>query len=211
MQVKYNRDLYDLIAALSGVASFTTGEQTQLLNFAKRRMYEAYQATPMWPRYLAVGEERSYTTDTSVIPFTETDKDDISEFIRIHRTQPFVRNSALEFEFFIQSNGANVINTSTADASSAFVTYKKELADLPTTWNIDGDKSTQEIPLEFFYYVAHSTYADFLRMDGQHDKAMNEEQVANKYLATELEKTDQIMNNNTVKKRFNTYVSQQSR
>ena len=95
--------------------------------------------------------------------------------------------------------------------ASAFVTYKKELADLPTTWNLTGEKTTQEIPLEFFYYVAHATYADFLRMDGQHDKAMAEEQVANKYLATELEKTDQIMNNNTVKKRFNTYVSNQSR
>ena len=50
MQVKYNRDLYDLISALAGVSSFTTNEKTQLLNFAKRRMYEAYQATPMWPR-----------------------------------------------------------------------------------------------------------------------------------------------------------------
>jgi len=48
-------------------------------------------------------------------------------------------------------------------------------------------------------------------MDGQHDKAILEEQTADKYLANELEKTDQIMNNNTVKKRFRTYVSTQSR
>ena len=48
-------------------------------------------------------------------------------------------------------------------------------------------------------------------MDGQHDKALAEEQVAQVYLANELDKTDQIMNNNTVKKRFNTYVSNQSR
>jgi len=209
MQVKYNRDLYDLISALAGVSSFTTNEKTQLLNFAKRRMYEAYQATPMWPRYLVVGESR--TVASSVIAFTETDKNDIAEFIRVHRTQPFVRNSALEFEFFVQSDGAHILNLTTSDADSAFVTYKKELTDIPSTWDLDGDKSTQEIPLEFFYYVAHSVYADFLRMDGQHDKALAEEQVANKYLANELEKTDQVMNNNTVKKRFNTYVSNQSR
>jgi len=209
MQDKYNRDLYDLISALAGVTSFTTNEKTQLLNFAKRRMYEAYQATPMWPRYLVVGEER--TVASSVIAFTQTSKNDIAEFIRIHRTQPFVRNSALEFDFFVQSDGANILNLTTADASSAFVTYKKELTDIPSTWDLDGDKSTQEIPLEFFYYVAHSVYADFLRMDGQHDKALAEEQVAQNYLANELDKTDQIMNNNTVKKRFNTYVSNQSR
>jgi len=209
MQVKYNRDLYDLISALAGVSSFTTNENTQLLNFAKRRMYEAYQATPMWPRYLVAGEER--TVSSSVIAFTQASKNDIAEFIRIHRTQPFLRNSALEFEFFVQSDGAHILNLTTADADSAFVTYKKELTDIPSTWDLDGDKSTQEIPLEFFYYVAHSVYADFLRMDGQHDKALVEEQVADKYLANELEKTDQVMNNNTVKKRFNTYVSKQSR
>jgi len=209
MQDKYNRDLYDLISALAGVTSFTTSEKTQLLNFAKRRMYEAYQATPMWPRYLVVGEER--TVASSVVAFTQTSKNDIAEFIRIHRTQPFLRNSALEFDFFVQSDGANILNLTTADADSAFVTYKKELTDIPSTWDLDGDKSTQEIPLEFFYYVAHSVYADFLRMDGQHDKALAEEQVAQNYLANELDKTDQIMNNNTVKKRFNTYVSNQSR
>jgi len=209
MQDKYNRDLYDLISALAGVTSFTTNEKTQLLNFAKRRMYEAYQATPMWPRYLVVGEER--TVASSVVAFTQTSKNDIAEFIRIHRTQPFLRNSALEFDFFVQSDGANILNLTTADADSAFVTYKKELTDTPSTWDLDGDKSTQEIPLEFFYYVAHSVYADFLRMDGQHDKALAEEQVAQNYLANELDKTDQIMNNNTVKKRFNTYVSNQSR
>jgi len=209
MQVKYNRDLYDLISALAGVSSFTTNENTQLLNFAKRRMYEAYQATPMWPRYLVAGEER--TVSSSVIAFTQSSKNDIAEFIRIHRTQPFLKNSALEFDFFVQSDGAHILNLTTADADSAFVTYKKELTDIPSTWDLTGDKSTQEIPLEFFYYVAHSVYADFLRMDGQHDKALAEEQVADKYLANELEKTDQVMNNNTVKKRFNTYVSNQSR
>ena len=172
-------------------------------------MYEAYQATPMWPRYLVVGEER--TVASSVVAFTQTSKNDIAEFIRIHRTQPFLRNSALEFDFFVQSDGANILSLTTADADSAFVTYKKELTDIPSTWDLDGDKSTQEIPLEFFYYVAHSVYADFLRMDGQHDKALAEEQVAQNYLANELDKTDQIMNNNTVKKRFNTYVSNQSR
>jgi len=209
MQVKYNRDLYDLISALAGVSSFTTNENTQLLNFAKRRMYEAYQATPMWPRYLVAGEER--TVSSSVIAFTQSSKNDIAEFIRIHRTQPFLKNSALEFDFFVQSDGAHILNLTTADADSAFVTYKKELTDIPSTWDLTGDKSTQEIPLEFFYYIAHSVYADFLRMDGQHDKALIEEQVADKYLANELEKTDQVMNNNTVKKRFNTYVSKQSR
>jgi hypothetical protein len=209
MQVKYNRDLYDLITALAGVTSFTTNEKTQLLNFAKRRIFEAYQTTSVWPRYLTVGEERTITN--SVVPYTETDKDDIAEFLRIHRTQPFLQNSALEFDFFVESDGAHVLNLTTSDASSVFVTYKKEISDIPSTFDLTGDKTTQEIPLEFFYFTAHATYADFLRMDGQHEKAIAEEQVAQAYLATELEKSDQNMNNNTITKRFHTHVTQQSR
>jgi len=111
----------------------------------------------------------------------------------------------------VESDGAHVLNLTTSDASSVFVTYKKEISDIPSTFDLTGDKTTQEIPLEFFYFTAHATYADFLRMDGQHEKAMAEEQVAQAYLATELEKSDQNMNNNTITKRFHTYVTQQSR
>jgi hypothetical protein len=71
--------------------------------------------------------------------------------------------------------------------------------------------STVEVPGEFFAYLAHATYADFLRMDGQTEKAFAEEQRAEISLALELEKIDIISNNNTVNKRFSTYVNRQSR
>ena len=48
-------------------------------------------------------------------------------------------------------------------------------------------------------------------MDGQTDKAMAEEQVAGTYLALELEKIDLRSNNNTINKKFSTYVNRQSR
>jgi len=59
--------------------------------------------------------------------------------------------------------------------------------------------------------MAHATYADFLRMDGQHSKAAFEEEIANKYLAESLDNPQQVYNNNTVGHRIKTYVSQQSR
>ena len=83
------------------------------------------------------------------------------------------------------------------------VTYKKTFTDFT--------KNSQDIPEEFFYYGAHATYADFLRMDGQTSKAMDEENKASTYLATELEKLDIISNNNTIRRKFTTYVSTQSR
>ena len=138
----------------------------------------------------------------------------------MHRAQPFLNNSSVEFDFFLQADGAHVMNVSSDNDTAIYVTYKKQITpSYLSTWDLnsakdgpaDPDAIEIEVPNEFFHYIAHATYADFLRMDGQHDKALIEEQTAEKYLANELEKTDQIMNNNTVRKRFHTYVSTQSR
>ena len=317
-QLRKNYDLYALIRALSGVSSFLGNEDTKMLSLANRRFYEAYQSTPMWPRYLLSAQPRtitnqivSFTQDgfhvlgagttainglyikndaltNSTVSYTKFDTDDttalysliysgsattyhiitgaassggaiqyinttstnsesgttsdatisetgwtvdngtspapsvrdlsdVQEFMRMHRAQPFLNNSSVEFDFFVQADGAHVMNVSSDNDTSIFVTYKKQITPAYiSTWDLNssGTAALDDItliPNEFFHYIAHATYADFLRMDGQHDKAILEEQTAEKYLANELEKTDQIMNNNTVKKRFHTYVSTQSR
>lgn len=139
----------------------------------------------------------------SFIPYTESGRNDISEFIRIHRTQAFLKNSALEYDFYVDVDGANILNITSGDDTSAFVTYKKELP----TFTADSTN----FPLEFFYFVAHAAYADFLRMDGQHGKALTEEEIAKNYLAIELEKIDIRNNNNSINHKFSTYVNRQSR
>jgi hypothetical protein len=204
MQERTYSDLLTLIRSLAGAGSFTAEEQTSILSFVNRRASEAYNMSQSWPRYLVVGEERAIdSSPASTIPYAEAGKNTIYEWIRIHRTQPFLRNSALEFNFYVDSNGAHILNLTTADATSAFVTYKKELSQFTA--------NSTNIPGEWFAFIAHTAYADFLRMDGQHDKALNEEQVAQSYIAMELEKVDNMMNNNTALKRFSTYINRQAR
>jgi hypothetical protein len=204
MQERTYSDLLTLIRSLAGAGSFTAEEQTSILSFVNRRASEAYNMSQSWPRYLVVGEERTIdSSPASTIPYAEAGKNTIYEWIRIHRTQPFLRNSALEFNFYVDSNGAHILNLTTADATSAFVTYKKELGQFTA--------NSTNIPGEWFAFMAHTAYADFLRMDGQHDKALNEEQVAQSYIAMELEKVDNMMNNNTALKRFSTYINRQAR
>ena len=203
MQNRTYSDLLTLIRSLAGVGSFTTEEQASILSFVNRRASEAYNMSQSWPRYIVMGEERSISSSPAqTIPYTEASKDNIYEFIRIHRTQPFLRNSALEFNFYVDGNGAHILNLTTADANSAFVTYKKELSQFT-------DASTN-IPGEWFSFIAHGAYSDFLRMDGQHDKAMAEEQIAMNYIAMELEKVDNMSNNNILN-RFSTHTSRQAR
>jgi hypothetical protein len=204
MQERTYSDLLTLIRSLAGAGGFTAEEQTSILSFVNRRASEAYNMSQSWPRYLVVGEERAIdSSPASTIPYAEAGKNTIYEWIRIHRTQPFLRNSALEFNFYVDSNGAHILNLTTADATSAFVTYKKELSQFTA--------NSTNIPGEWFAFIAHTAYADFLRMDGQHDKALTEEQVAQSYIAMELEKVDNMMNNNTALKRFSTYINRQAR
>ena len=202
MQTKTYSDLYNLVTALSGVGSFTAEEKLNILQFVNRRAFEAYRTSPSWPRYAVIGEERTVSS-TGVVSYAESSLDDISDFQRIYRTQPFNRNSALEYEFYVDSNGANVLNLIANDSGKVFVNYQKEL---PTF-----TEASTDIPYEFFFFLAHAVYADFLRMDGQHTKALQEEGVAGTYLALELEKIDLRSNNNTINKKFSTYVNRQAR
>jgi hypothetical protein len=145
----------------------------------------------------------------NLIPYAETNKTTIGDFNRIHRKKAFVNNSSLEYDFFVDFDGANILNIANSTDNSAFVSYKKQFT--PFTVTTDYYNSTVEVPGEFFNYIAHAVYADFLRVQNRQEQALAEEQVAQTYLALELEKIDIRSNNNTINKRFSTYVNRQSR
>ena len=147
--------------------------------------------------------------DEQLIPYAQTGKTTIGDFNRIHRKRAFLNNSAIEYEFFVDLNGANILNITNTTDNEAFVSYKKQFT--PFTVTSDFYNSTVEVPGEFFNFIAHAVYADFLRVQNRQQEAIAEEQVAQTYLALELEKIDIRSNNNTVNKRFSTYVNRQSR
>jgi len=336
MILRKNLDLFNTIKALAGVNDFTTEETQNLVDLTNRRLTMAYNTSPMWDRYVVVGEQRTvsdfvvggtglydvpfykygtyihnittgessdfyvpinqttsslrsmgfkkltdgrwqlagiaYTKDAltdivtvsfasnysrqvdvdsegnyiqygspidvkewsndtvpatrltakQIVPYDETyellesstvreQKETINDFIRIHGNQSFLNRSATEYDFYADSFGANVLNSSFTN-NEAYVTYKKPILD-DFGKVIDSLTSTinQQIPNEFFNYTAHAVYADFLRMDGQHDKAAFEEQKADLFLATELERIDIINNNNSLNHKISTYVNRSTR
>tara|TARA_R100001509_G_scaffold153211_1_gene113926 strand:- start:713 stop:1675 length:963 start_codon:yes stop_codon:yes gene_type:complete len=145
----------------------------------------------------------------NLIPYAETNKTTIGDFHRIHRKRAFVNDSSIEYDFFVDFDGANILNITNTNDASAFVTYKQQFT--PYTITSGYYDSSLEVPGEFFNFIVHAVYADFLRVEGKQEIAINEEQIALSYLASELEKVDIISNNNTVNKRFSTYVNRQSR
>ena len=133
----------------------------------------------------------------------------IGEFVRIHNTQPLLNRSAREYEFYVSFAGAHILNIESTTNDTAWVTYKSEFT--PFNVTIDYYTSTVEVPAEFFNFISHAVYADFLRVQNKQEEALAEEQAAQTFLALELEKIDLRSNNNTINKKFSTYVNRQAR
>lgn len=278
-------DLFALIQALSGVENFTSNEQTNILNFVNRRIYQAYRQSQTWPRYVVGAQARPVSNGAIATTFTPSAKaissasrsgttvtvvctaavdfasgmyvtvsslsgtvnpngnyhvsgvstttltndtftydlasgtgtetytgtgsviadavPEIDSFNRIWSSNPLLLNSAIEYEFYVDSDGAHVINNYN-NLNGFWVGFIKK-------WGGPFTTASTDIPGEFFEYAAHSAYADFLRMDGQIDKAIAEENIAQQYLLVELDKAEGQRNNNALYRRISTYVSRQSR
>ena len=93
----------------------------------------------------------------------------------------------------------------TYGASPLYVDYTKR-------WEGEyNSTSNQNVPLEFFHYEAHGAFADFLRYDGQLEKAAAEEGYAESLLMLELENVMNQRNLNTAAKRIRSHTTQQAR
>lgn len=151
-----------------------------------------------------VGSDVLSVDPKNLIPYAQTGKGTIGEFLRAYRKKPFLNNSSIEYEFYVDSLGGNVLNLKSSTDNSVFVNYKKEL-----TTNFTEDST--DIPREFLDYIIYTSLSDFYTGDGQTEKAVISAQTADLMLNRELLRTDKFMNNNTVNKRFSTYVNHQSR
>jgi hypothetical protein len=206
MQTKnYTTDLLPLVKALCGV-EFATIEEPRIKAMINSRAKRAYRASPYWPRFLVVGESRVATA--GVIPFTEGSLDDIDTFIHINRTQPYQTATAQLIEYDVTSSGATLTDGN-LNLTAAFVTYKKQLQDV---YGDGSSGTTVNVPDEWFEYLAHGTYSDFLRSEGQQEKAALADQEAHEKLAEEMT-TDNFTHtiNKLTNQRFHTHLNSTTR
>lgn len=203
MQTRTYAELLLLIQSLCGVvfANLELGRIKALIN---RRALRAFRSTNYWPRYLKIGEERTVTSD--VVPYTEAGLDPIDTYLRIHRQAPWINRSVQEYDIMVTADGATLVAGNTGP-TEAFVTYKKQLTD---TFG-DGAGETTAIPAEWFQYMAHGTYADYLRAEGQQEKAALADQEADMLLQEEMIRIDEQHTLQMVANRIFTNANMQTR
>lgn len=123
------------------------------------------------------------TLNSNIVPFSQAGKSDIDTFLRIHKTyQPFYLYSAVELEYYVNADGAHLVGD-TAPSTNTYVTYKM-------VWDGPYTNASTNIPGEWLDHLAHAVYADYLRQDGQNEKAIAEENIAKGILDDQLQKTD---------------------
>jgi hypothetical protein len=196
-------NLEERFKSIAGLATLETTDAAFLRQSVNRRMRNAFERYP-WPDFTLVGESVSLvTSDDNTIQTYGTGVDlanDANVVFRIHKTDPTDTRYPEEYTFVSLTNASGypavkIVSPSVLDSIDVFVTYRKDLdaviADGGTyTSGFFGDESgdNPNIPYAFFEYCAFGAYADFLRGDGQTDKAQVEDQNAELLLRMEIDK-----------------------
>jgi hypothetical protein len=140
------------------------------------------------------------------VPYTETGKSSVDTFLRIFKQAPYISSSVQEFDFTVTAEGATLV-AGDLNPSTAFLTYKAQFSD---TYG-DGSGETSSVPAEWFQYLAHGTYADYLRAEGQQEKAALADQEAEALLTEELIRLDENHTSGFVSNRIRTNANMQLR
>ena len=140
------------------------------------------------------------------LPYTQTGKSTVDTFLRIQREQPYIMSSVQDYEFMVNSLGATIVQGN-LNPSTAWVTYK---AANEVTYGT-GASDTSLVPDEWFEYLAHGTYADYLRAEGQQERAVIADQEANEILQDELMRLDEQHTQTLISNRMFTNSNMQLR
>jgi hypothetical protein len=140
------------------------------------------------------------------VPYTETGKSSVDTFLRIFKQEPYISSSVQEFDFTVTADGATLV-AGDLNPSTAFLTYKAQFTD---TYG-DGAGETSSVPAEWFQYLAHGTYADYLRAEGQQEKAALADAEAEALLTEELIRLDENHTSGFVSNRIRTNANMQLR
>lgn len=196
-------DLKDLTFALIGREYTSSSNQyKRIVSLLNQGARTAYKASNYWERFLVVGEER--TVSDSEVSSVEGGKDTIDTFLRIYKQQPFERSHVQECDFYVKGGSAKILGTS-SNASSVFVTYKKEYTPNYTSASFDSDT----VPAEFLSYMAHYAAYTWQRSVEQNASENNfalSLSIVNQVLESELAKVEaQGIYNTNVARKFKTY------
>ena len=197
------QNLEERFKSIAGLSALETTDAAFLRQAVNRRLRTAFERYP-WPDFTVICQSVSLlTADDNTIQTYGTGKDlanDSNVVFRIHKTDPTDTRYPEEYTYVSALNAGGypsvkIINPTVLDSVDVFVTYRKDLSAVISDGGSYisgsfGDESgdNPNIPYQFFEYCAFGAYADFLRGDGQTEKAQVEDQNSELILISEIDK-----------------------
>lgn len=154
-----------------------------------------------WPELQTLVEKTVAATTTPVAADKAVQIDnavDVQDVFKVYNKNPLTDRTAILIDFQL-INGYVVLP---ADSTETSIFIMGNLV-RPEYGKESGDE--QNVPMFLMNYLLAGCLSDFLRGDGQTEKAMQEEQRAEEYLAIEMDKAERIESQNKIT--FNTYPS----
>lgn len=197
--------------ALLGLDTLNTHDDSVFRANLKTRFSQAFDAYA-WPDFCVFGELVSLTSNfittndsqPATGAYLSTWADNV---LRVHKQDPSTNLNTGDYIYQIDrdpygSTAVKIINSTSLSGTNVYVSYKKDLDTLikslvtpegttgffGSAVLIGGD--TDVIPSCVYDYVIYGAYVDHLKADGQNQKAILEEQFADKILQDSINKIE---------------------
>ena len=181
--------------------SLLSVEETAFKNSLNDRVKGAWTRT-QWPELMSLKEKTvaAITTPLVADKAVQIDNDsDIMDVFAVYDKNPLSDRQAIKFEYNL-INGYLILKADSTQ-STVFVQGNQVT---PSSYG-DGSGETSTLPRFLERYLLLATVSDWYKADGQLDKALAQEQMAEETLALEIDRVERLEGMNKIS--VNTYPS----
>jgi len=194
-------DLKDRFTSAIGVDSLLSVEETAFKNSLNDRVKGAWTRA-QWPELMSLKEKTvaAITMPLVADKAVQIDNDsDIMDVFAVFDKNPLSDRQAIKLEYNL-INGYLILKADSTQ-STVFVQGNQVT---PSSYG-DGSGETSTLPRFLERYLLLATVADWYKADGQLDKALAQEQMAEETLALEIDRVERLEGMNKIS--VNTYPS----
>lgn len=194
-------ELKNRFTSAVGVDSLLSVEETAFKNSLNDRVKGAWTRS-QWPELMTLKEKSvaAITTPLVADKAVQIDNDaDIMDVFAVYNKNPLADRQAIKLEYQL-INGYLILKADAND-TSVFVQGNQVT---PSSYG-DGVGETSTLPRFLERYLLLATVADWYKADGQLEKAVQQEQLAEETLALEIDRVERLEGMNKIS--VNTYPS----
>ena len=194
-------ELKNRFTSAVGVDSLLSVEETAFKNSLNDRVKGAWTRS-QWPELMTLKEKSvaAITTPLVADKAVQIDNDaDIMDVFAVYNKNPLADRQAIKLEYQL-INGYLILKADAND-TSVFVQGNQVT---PSSYG-DGVGETSTLPRFLERYLLLATVADWYKADGQLEKAVQQEQMAEETLALEIDRVERLEGMNKIS--VNTYPS----